>query len=170
MRTASPASSLRKGVAAEQHRPQAQDLGFPRPDAQPAAVASNPKNRRNVWENVAALIDRAADGRTFRLIGVGVADIEAAARADPTDLFSFGTGQNEVKRGDLAALAGRRERPASGRQWRGTRAHPQSRSPHPFAMPRAWPYTEDGARKDAGAGMIRSDDRILTTHVGEFTA
>jgi DNA polymerase IV len=55
---------------------------------------SHPTQRTEViWENVAALIDKAADGRTFRLIGVGVADIEAAARADPMDLFSFGTGR-----------------------------------------------------------------------------
>jgi DNA polymerase-4 len=43
-----------------------------------------------IYENAAALIDKAADGRSFRLIGVGVADIEAAAGADPVDLFSFG--------------------------------------------------------------------------------
>jgi len=54
---------------------------------------SHPTQKTEViWENVAALIDKTADGRSFRLIGVGVADIEAAARADPTDLFSFGGG------------------------------------------------------------------------------
>jgi DNA polymerase-4 len=42
-----------------------------------------------IYENAAALIDKAADGRSFRLLGVGVADIEAAADADPVDLFSF---------------------------------------------------------------------------------
>ena len=42
-----------------------------------------------LFENVAALIDREADGRTFRLIGVGMADLGSAAVADPTDLFSF---------------------------------------------------------------------------------
>ena len=34
------------------------------------------------------LIEREADGRYFRLIGVGVADIKPAAEADPPDLFS----------------------------------------------------------------------------------
>jgi DNA polymerase IV len=42
-----------------------------------------------LFENVSALIDREADGRTFRLIGVGMADLGSAAVADPTDLFSF---------------------------------------------------------------------------------
>ena len=54
---------------------------------------SHPTQRTEViWEHVAVLIDKAADGRTFRLIGVGVADIEAAAGADPMDLFGFATG------------------------------------------------------------------------------
>lgn len=39
-------------------------------------------------EQVAALIDTVADGRQFRLIGVGVSDIRGAAEADPPDLFS----------------------------------------------------------------------------------
>ncbi|MGI9478317.1 MAG: DNA polymerase IV [Hyphomicrobiaceae bacterium] len=39
-------------------------------------------------EQVAALIDSVADGRQFRLIGVGVSDIRGAAEADPPDLFS----------------------------------------------------------------------------------
>jgi DNA polymerase IV len=42
-----------------------------------------------IFESVAALIDREADGRTFRLIGVGVGDLGSATAADPTDLFSF---------------------------------------------------------------------------------
>jgi DNA polymerase IV len=49
-----------------------------------------PTQRADVlFENVSALIDREADGRTFRLIGVGMADLGSAAVADPTDLFSF---------------------------------------------------------------------------------
>ena len=49
-----------------------------------------PTQRADVlFENVTALIDREADGRTFRLIGVGMADLGSAAVADPTDLFSF---------------------------------------------------------------------------------
>jgi DNA polymerase IV len=51
---------------------------------------SHPTQRTEViWQNVSALIDKAADGRSFRLIGVGVAEIEPAASADPMDLFSF---------------------------------------------------------------------------------
>jgi DNA polymerase-4 len=42
-----------------------------------------------IYESVAALIEREADGRTFRLIGVGVSDLGSAQAADPTDLFSF---------------------------------------------------------------------------------
>lgn len=34
------------------------------------------------------LIEREADGRLFRLIGIGVSDIHPAAEADPPDLFS----------------------------------------------------------------------------------
>ena len=51
---------------------------------------AHPTQRADViWESVAPLIDREVDGRTFRLIGVGVADIGTAVAADPTDLFSF---------------------------------------------------------------------------------
>jgi DNA polymerase-4 len=42
-----------------------------------------------IFESVAALIEREADGRTFRLIGVGMADLGPAAAADPADLFAF---------------------------------------------------------------------------------
>jgi DNA polymerase IV len=42
-----------------------------------------------IYDSVAALIEREADGRTFRLIGVGVGDLAPAAAADPRDLFSF---------------------------------------------------------------------------------
>ncbi len=42
-----------------------------------------------IFESVAALIEREADGRTFRLIGVGVADLGPGAGADPADLFTF---------------------------------------------------------------------------------
>ena len=47
-----------------------------------------------IYETVAALIDKAADGRSFRLIGVGMAEIEAAAEADPLDLFGFSLRQH----------------------------------------------------------------------------
>ncbi len=42
-----------------------------------------------IFETVAALIERETDGRTFRLIGVGVSELGSAETADPTDLFSF---------------------------------------------------------------------------------
>jgi DNA polymerase IV len=42
-----------------------------------------------IYESIAAMIERETDGRTFRLIGVGVADVGPAAGADPADLFSF---------------------------------------------------------------------------------
>jgi DNA polymerase-4 len=45
-----------------------------------------------IFACVAALIDREADGRRFRLIGVGVGDLGPAAGADPADLFSFAAG------------------------------------------------------------------------------
>ena len=49
-----------------------------------------PTQRADVlFESVASLIDKEADGRTFRLIGVGLAELGSAAVADPTDLFSF---------------------------------------------------------------------------------
>ena len=52
-----------------------------------------PTQRADVlFENVTALIDREADGRTFRLIGVGMADLGSASVADPTDLFGFAEG------------------------------------------------------------------------------
>ena len=47
-----------------------------------------------IFENIAALIDREADGQTYRLIGVGVGDIFEASAADPTDLFGFATAGN----------------------------------------------------------------------------
>jgi DNA polymerase-4 len=45
-----------------------------------------------IFESVAALIEREADGRTYRLIGVGVGDLGPADAADPADLFSFAEG------------------------------------------------------------------------------
>ena len=50
---------------------------------------SHPTQRAALmFESVAALIDREADGRTFRLIGVGVGDLGPATAADPADLCS----------------------------------------------------------------------------------
>ena len=50
-----------------------------------------------IFESVASLIDREADGRTFRLIGVGVGDLGPAAGADPADLFTFASGEKETR-------------------------------------------------------------------------
>jgi len=51
---------------------------------------AHPTQRADLmFESVAALIDREVDGRTFRLIGVGIAELGDAAAADPDDLFSF---------------------------------------------------------------------------------
>lgn len=47
-----------------------------------------------IFENIAVLIDREADGQAYRLIGVGVGEICEASAADPTDLFSFATAGN----------------------------------------------------------------------------
>ena len=49
---------------------------------------ANPTQRAAVIEAQAlALIRREVDGRTFRLIGVGAADLVSASSADPPDLF-----------------------------------------------------------------------------------
>lgn len=49
----------------------------------------NPTQQADViLEQAVDLIEREADGRFFRLIGVGVADICPAGEADPPDLFS----------------------------------------------------------------------------------
>ena len=51
-----------------------------------------PTQRADLIQQAAAtLIAREADGRTFRLIGVGMADLCAAAEADPPDLFQLMT-------------------------------------------------------------------------------
>ena len=47
-----------------------------------------PTQRADVlFEAAEALIEKEADGRSFRLIGIGVDGLEAAAGADPPDLF-----------------------------------------------------------------------------------
>jgi DNA polymerase-4 len=40
-------------------------------------------------ESATTLIEREADGRTFRLLGVGVSELRPAAEADPADLFAL---------------------------------------------------------------------------------
>jgi DNA polymerase IV len=40
-----------------------------------------------IYRSAAALITREADGRAFRLIGVGVTDLCPPENADPPDLF-----------------------------------------------------------------------------------
>ncbi len=50
-----------------------------------------------IFESIAPLIDKEADGRTFRLIGVGISGLGSSAGADPADLFAFApaTGDDE---------------------------------------------------------------------------
>ncbi len=51
---------------------------------------THPTQRADVLlERATALIEKEADGRTFRLIGVGVAGLGPANEADPADLFAF---------------------------------------------------------------------------------
>lgn len=47
-----------------------------------------------IFEIIAALIDKEANGPTYRLIGVGIANLGQATAADPTDLFSFASGSS----------------------------------------------------------------------------
>ena len=50
---------------------------------------TTPTQRAEVlFEQAQVMVDKEADGRTFRLIGIGVADLTPAAEADPPDLFS----------------------------------------------------------------------------------
>ncbi len=77
-----------QGRRGEQHRPQAQDLGLPLL-TRSRRLAYPTQKADVIFESVAALIERETDGRTFRLIGVGVGDLGSAQAADPTDLFSF---------------------------------------------------------------------------------
>jgi DNA polymerase-4 len=50
--------------------------------------AGAPTQRADLlFEIASALIDQEADGRSFRLIGVGASDLTNAAEADPPDLF-----------------------------------------------------------------------------------
>ena len=54
---------------------------------------AHPTQRADIiFESVAGLIDKEADGRTYRLIGVGIGDLGEATSADPIDLFSFSAG------------------------------------------------------------------------------
>jgi DNA polymerase IV len=50
---------------------------------------AHPTQRATVLlENATSLIEKEADGRTFRLIGVGISELGPASEADPADLFS----------------------------------------------------------------------------------
>jgi DNA polymerase-4 len=51
-----------------------------------------------IFASIAAIIDREADGRRFRLIGVGVGDLGPDAGADPVDLFSVADATDIAKR------------------------------------------------------------------------
>jgi DNA polymerase IV len=49
---------------------------------------AHPTQKPQVIQTAAvALIKKAADGRTFRLIGIGATDLMPEAQADPPDLF-----------------------------------------------------------------------------------
>jgi DNA polymerase-4 len=51
---------------------------------------AHPTQRADViFESAAGLIDREADGRRFRLIGIGVSELCGATAADPNDLFTI---------------------------------------------------------------------------------
>ena len=51
---------------------------------------SSPTQRASlIYQHVAALIDAEADGRTFRLIGVCIADLSSGFSADPPELFKI---------------------------------------------------------------------------------
>ena len=57
-----------------------------------------PTQRADVmFECAASLIERECDGRTFRLIGVGMSEFGSAAVADPTDLFSFAADSGQER-------------------------------------------------------------------------
>jgi DNA polymerase-4 len=50
---------------------------------------AHPTQRASVlFATAQRLIKREADGRAFRLIGIGVADLTPADQADPPDLFA----------------------------------------------------------------------------------
>ncbi|WP_404381593.1 DNA polymerase IV [Caenispirillum salinarum] len=53
-----------------------------------------------IWRHARPLLAREADGRSFRLIGIGVADLCDPARADPPDLFD--TAQARAVRAERA--------------------------------------------------------------------
>ncbi len=49
---------------------------------------AHPTQKADVlFRNVVPMIEREADGRAFRLIGVGVSDLCPSTHADPPDLF-----------------------------------------------------------------------------------
>ena len=50
-----------------------------------------------IFESIAPLIGKESDGRTFRLVGVGISGLGSSAGADPADLFAFApaTGDDE---------------------------------------------------------------------------
>jgi DNA polymerase-4 len=51
-----------------------------------------------IFESIVPLIDKEADGRTFRLIGVGMSGLGSPAAADPTDLFAVAPAADGVER------------------------------------------------------------------------
>jgi DNA polymerase-4 len=57
---------------------------------------AHPTQRAAVlFESIVPLIDKEADGRTFRLIGVGMSGLGSSAAADPADLFAFAPASDD---------------------------------------------------------------------------
>jgi DNA polymerase IV len=51
-----------------------------------------------IFETIAAMIDKEADGATYRLIGVGVSGLGSSAAADPADLFALAATMDDAER------------------------------------------------------------------------
>jgi DNA polymerase-4 len=59
---------------------------------------AHPTQRAAVmFESIAPLIEKEADGRTFRLIGVGMSGLGSATAADPADLFAFAPASGDIE-------------------------------------------------------------------------
>jgi DNA polymerase-4 len=50
-----------------------------------------------IYKTIVPLIDKEADGRTFRLIGVGMSGLGSSAAADPADLFAFAPAADDAE-------------------------------------------------------------------------
>ncbi|HJZ44151.1 MAG TPA: DNA polymerase IV [Hyphomicrobiaceae bacterium] len=50
-----------------------------------------------IYKTIVPLIDKEADGRTFRLIGVGMSGLGSSAAADPADLFALAPAADDAE-------------------------------------------------------------------------